>query len=151
MATERVGGQRRPAGEAGPVGESGEGVAIEARDVRVTYGDRVAVEDLTFSVPRGEVLGVLGPNGAGKTTAIRVLSTVLEPCVSLIIASDGTPRRLRYALPTSASVNVGSPPAPPVVSGFGVALHPMAAPAPAARMATAETSARLVYRRRRGL
>jgi len=43
------------------------------------YGALVAVEDLTFSVEPGQILGVLGPNGAGKTTAIRVLTTLLAP------------------------------------------------------------------------
>jgi ABC-2 type transport system ATP-binding protein len=53
--------------------------SVEARGVRKEYGDLVAVEDLSFSVDPGEILGVLGPNGAGKTTAIRVLTTILEP------------------------------------------------------------------------
>ena len=53
--------------------------AVEARGVRKEYGGLVAVEDLTFAVERGEILGVLGPNGAGKTTAIRVLTTILAP------------------------------------------------------------------------
>ena len=52
---------------------------VEARGVRKEYGGLVAVEDLTFSVERGQILGVLGPNGAGKTTAIRVLTTILAP------------------------------------------------------------------------
>lgn len=55
------------------------GAAVEATRVRKRYGPLVAVEDLTFSVETGEVLGVLGPNGAGKTTAIRVLTTILAP------------------------------------------------------------------------
>ncbi|MBA3735708.1 MAG: ABC transporter ATP-binding protein [Actinobacteria bacterium] len=54
-------------------------LAVDARGVRKEYGDLTAVEDLTFSVQQGEILGVLGPNGAGKTTAIRVLTTVLAP------------------------------------------------------------------------
>lgn len=53
--------------------------AVEARDVRMEYGALVAVEDLSFAVEAGEILGVLGPNGAGKTTAIRVLTTILSP------------------------------------------------------------------------
>jgi ABC-2 type transport system ATP-binding protein len=43
------------------------------------FGDRVAFEELTFEIGRGEVFGLLGPNGAGKTTTVRVLSTVLPP------------------------------------------------------------------------
>jgi ABC-2 type transport system ATP-binding protein len=53
--------------------------AVEARGVRKEYGALVAVEDLTFELDAGEILGVLGPNGAGKTTAIRVLTTILAP------------------------------------------------------------------------
>ena len=43
------------------------------------FGDRVAVEDVSFSVAAGEVFGFLGPNGAGKTTTVRMLATLLEP------------------------------------------------------------------------
>ena len=53
--------------------------AIEAHGVGKQYGSLVAVDNLTFAVQPGEILGVLGPNGAGKTSAIRVLTTILEP------------------------------------------------------------------------
>jgi ABC-2 type transport system ATP-binding protein len=53
--------------------------AVEAHEVGRRYGPVTAVEDLTFAVELGEILGVLGPNGAGKTTAIRVLTTILAP------------------------------------------------------------------------
>ena len=53
--------------------------AVEAHEVGRRYGSTVAVEDLSFAVEAGEILGVLGPNGAGKTTAIRVLTTILAP------------------------------------------------------------------------
>ena len=53
--------------------------ALEAHGVRKEYGSLVALEDLSFAVEDGEILGVLGPNGAGKTTAIRVLTTILSP------------------------------------------------------------------------
>jgi ABC-2 type transport system ATP-binding protein len=52
---------------------------LEARGIGKRYGPLVALEDLTFTVEVGEILGVLGPNGAGKTTAIRVLTTILTP------------------------------------------------------------------------
>ena len=53
--------------------------AIEANGLGKRYGAIVAVDDLSFVVETGEILGVLGPNGAGKTTAIRVLTTILPP------------------------------------------------------------------------
>lgn len=53
--------------------------AIEIRSLRVDYGDFLAVDDLTLTVPRGEVFGLVGPNGAGKTSTFRVLATLMEP------------------------------------------------------------------------
>jgi ABC-2 type transport system ATP-binding protein len=53
--------------------------AIDIRDLRVDYGDFIAVDDLTLSVPPGEVFGLVGPNGAGKTSTFRVLTTLMEP------------------------------------------------------------------------
>jgi ABC-2 type transport system ATP-binding protein len=53
--------------------------AIDIRYLRVDYGDFVAVDDLTLSVPSGEVFGLVGPNGAGKTSTFRVLTTLMEP------------------------------------------------------------------------
>jgi ABC-2 type transport system ATP-binding protein len=54
-------------------------LAVEASAIGKRYGALVALEDLSFAVEQGEILGVLGPNGAGKTTAIRILTTILEP------------------------------------------------------------------------
>ncbi len=45
-------------------------------DVRKTYGDHVAVNDVSFEMPRGCVFGLLGPNGAGKTSLIRIITTI---------------------------------------------------------------------------
>ena len=53
--------------------------AIDIRSLRVDYGDFVAVNDLSLSVPAGEVFGLVGPNGAGKTSTFRVLATLMEP------------------------------------------------------------------------
>ncbi|MDB4723100.1 ATP-binding cassette domain-containing protein, partial [Akkermansiaceae bacterium] len=53
--------------------------AIEIKDLRVDYGDFVAVKDISLSVPYGEVFGLVGPNGAGKTSTFRVLATLMEP------------------------------------------------------------------------
>ncbi len=53
--------------------------AIEIEDLRVDYGDFIAVDDLSLTVPSGEVFGLVGPNGAGKTSTFRVLATLIEP------------------------------------------------------------------------
>lgn len=54
------------------------------------FRESTAVEDLTFSARRGEVIGLLGPNGAGKTTTIRLLTTVLTPTAGTFTV-DGIP------------------------------------------------------------
>ncbi len=53
--------------------------AIEAIDLVKRFGDTVAVDGVSFTVPAGSVLGVLGPNGAGKTTTVRMLTTMSRP------------------------------------------------------------------------
>ena len=53
--------------------------AIECRNLTKYYGDVRGIEDVSFTVERGEVFGFLGPNGAGKTTAIRTLLGFLSP------------------------------------------------------------------------
>ena len=52
---------------------------IEVEGLSKRYGDLWAVQDVSFRVQRGEVVGLLGPNGAGKTTAMRVLTGFLPP------------------------------------------------------------------------
>jgi ABC-2 type transport system ATP-binding protein len=52
--------------------------AIEVEGVTKRFGGTLALNDVSFSVQRGEVLALLGPNGAGKTTVIRVLTTLLK-------------------------------------------------------------------------
>jgi ABC-2 type transport system ATP-binding protein len=53
--------------------------AIETEHLTRRFGDRLAVEDLTLTVPAGHVFGFLGPNGAGKTTTARMLSALITP------------------------------------------------------------------------
>jgi ABC-2 type transport system ATP-binding protein len=54
-------------------------LAIQTRDLRKVFGDKVAVRGLTLSVSRGEVFGFLGPNGAGKSTSIKMLLGLVRP------------------------------------------------------------------------
>ena len=48
-------------------------LVVEARDVRKAYGDLLLMDDVTFTLPKGGIVGVIGPNGAGKTTLFRML------------------------------------------------------------------------------
>jgi len=52
---------------------------IEVTNLTKLYGDFTAVEDISFHVEKGDVLGFLGPNGAGKTTTMRILTGFLSP------------------------------------------------------------------------
>src|SRR6516225_9172915 len=52
---------------------------VETRDLVKRFGSLTAVDQISFSVERGEVVGFLGPNGAGKTTAMRIISGFMEP------------------------------------------------------------------------
>jgi ABC-2 type transport system ATP-binding protein len=54
-------------------------LAIEAEHLVKRFGDQTAVDDVSFSVPEGSVLGLLGPNGAGKTTTVRMMTTLARP------------------------------------------------------------------------
>ena len=52
---------------------------IEVKELRRRFGPVVAVDGISFSVRKGQVLGLLGPNGAGKTTAMRMLTCFIQP------------------------------------------------------------------------
>jgi ABC-2 type transport system ATP-binding protein len=52
---------------------------IEVSGLRKTYRDTVAVQDVSFTVERGEIFGILGPNGAGKTTAVECIAGLRKP------------------------------------------------------------------------
>jgi ABC-2 type transport system ATP-binding protein len=54
-------------------------IALSVHGLGKRFGDRVAFEDVSFEIARGEVFGFLGPNGAGKTTTVRTLSTLIAP------------------------------------------------------------------------
>jgi ABC-2 type transport system ATP-binding protein len=52
---------------------------IRVQNLIKRYGDFVAVQDISFEVPEGEIFAFLGPNGAGKTTTIKMLTTLMKP------------------------------------------------------------------------
>jgi sulfate-transporting ATPase len=54
-------------------------LVIEATDLRKGFGERLLIEDLSFSLPRGGIVGVIGPNGAGKTTLFRMITGQEQP------------------------------------------------------------------------
>jgi len=58
---------------------SGDAPAVEICDVTKTFGETIAVKNLSLSVPRGSIYGLIGPNGSGKTTTIRMIMNIFYP------------------------------------------------------------------------
>ncbi len=54
-------------------------VVVQADGLRKAYGDRVLIDELSFNLPRGGIVGVIGPNGAGKTTLLRMITGAEAP------------------------------------------------------------------------
>ena len=54
-------------------------ISVEVKGLTKKFGDFTAVDNIDFSVSRGEIFGFLGPNGAGKSTTIRMLCGILTP------------------------------------------------------------------------
>jgi ABC-2 type transport system ATP-binding protein len=60
-------------------------MAIAVEHFRRSFGSFTAVDDLSFVVARGEIVGLIGPNGAGKTTTLRTLAGILKPTAGRIV------------------------------------------------------------------
>lgn len=58
---------------------------IEVRDFRMSFGDQVVIDDLSFDVRPGETFGLLGSNGSGKTTIIRALLGIYQPTAGTLL------------------------------------------------------------------
>ncbi len=61
---------------------------IEVKNLSKSYGDKMLIDDLTFSLPPGGIVGVIGPNGAGKTTLFRMITGQETPDTGSIIVGD---------------------------------------------------------------
>ncbi len=72
-------------------------VMIEASGLSRYYGSFVAVEDVSFSIPQGQIVAFLGPNGAGKTTMMRMLTGYLAPSAGEAAIAGHDVRRDRIA------------------------------------------------------
>ncbi|MGC4085060.1 MAG: ABC transporter ATP-binding protein [Vicinamibacterales bacterium] len=77
---------------------------LEVRSLRKTYGELVAVHDVSFHVQPGEVVGLLGPNGAGKTTTVSMIAGLVTPAAGQVLidgqplGGDTDPRKRRIGL-----------------------------------------------------
>jgi len=76
-------------------------LAAEVNHIFKSYADKAVVNDLSFSVARGEIFGLIGPNGAGKTTAIRMMMDIIKPDAGDVIIlgeklSEASKNKLGY-------------------------------------------------------
>ncbi len=79
---------------------------IEVTDLTKRYGDRAAVDRVSFSVEEGEIFGILGPNGAGKTTAVESIAGLRTPDSGTIRVLGLDPRRDRDRLRSLVGVQL---------------------------------------------
>lgn len=75
---------------------------VEVKDLKKRYGDKQAVDGVSFSVKKGEIFGILGPNGAGKTTTLEMMET-LRPIDDGSVVIDGIdvasdPDKIKYMI-----------------------------------------------------
>jgi len=52
---------------------------IQVKNLSKYYGEKIGVQDIDFTVARGEIMGLLGPNGSGKTTIMKIMAGHLPP------------------------------------------------------------------------
>ena len=71
-----------------PPGERLGDKVIEVKNLRKSYGDRVLIDDLSFTMPKGAIVGIIGPNGAGKSTLFRMLSGIEQPDSGEIVVGE---------------------------------------------------------------
>lgn len=61
---------------------------LEVENLRKSYGDRLLIDNLSFSIPKGAIVGIIGPNGAGKSTLFRILSGKEQPDSGTVTLGD---------------------------------------------------------------
>ena len=78
-------------------------LVVEAEGLQKAYGERLLIDDLTFSLPRGGIVGVIGPNGAGKTTLLRMITGEEQPDGGKLRIGDSV--RLAYVDQSRAALD----------------------------------------------
>ena len=81
---------------------------IEVSHLSKSYGSRPAVQDLSFTVPDGQIYGLLGPNGAGKSTIMNILTGYLAPTQGEVkVAGFRLPEQAQQAIVMKSIGNIG--------------------------------------------
>ena len=98
-------------------------VKLETQKITLTYGDRKVVEDVTFQVMPGEIVGIVGPNGSGKSTIIKALSRVIAPHSGRVVINDRDISRIpRKELSLLVGVVPQTPLLPSAFTAFDIVL-----------------------------
>jgi ABC-2 type transport system ATP-binding protein len=92
MLGAHIGRNARPVRRGGAEGAFSLNI-IEVTNLSRKFGEITAVDDVSFSVARGEIFAFLGPNGAGKSTTIKMLTTLLHPSAGKIVVDGHDPAR----------------------------------------------------------
>ncbi len=71
-----------------PMSERLGDMVIEAKNISKAYGDKVLIDNLSFKIPKGAIVGIIGPNGAGKTTLFRMITGQEKPDSGEIVIGD---------------------------------------------------------------
>ena len=96
---------------------------VTVDDLRKTYGDVRAADDVTFEVTRGEIFGMVGPNGAGKTTVLECVTGLRRPDAGRVRVLGLDPQRDRYAVRERIGVQLQAAALPDAIrAGEAVAL-----------------------------
>jgi len=75
--------------------DQGKDSVISARHLTKKFGDQIAVQDVSFDVPRASIFGFIGPSGSGKTTTVRLLTGVYTPTEGEVMVLDRNPSKFR--------------------------------------------------------
>ena len=98
-------------------------VKLEIKEITLAYGDKKVVEDITFQVMPGEIVGIVGPNGSGKSTIIKALSRVIAPHSGRVLINDRDISRIpRKELSVLVGVVPQTPILPSAFTAFDIVL-----------------------------
>ena len=98
-------------------------VKLKTQGVTLAYGNKKVVEDITFQVMPGEIVGIVGPNGSGKSTIIKALSRIIAPHSGRVLINDRDISRIpRKELALLVGVVPQNPLLPSAFTAFDIVL-----------------------------